>query len=232
MVQSGLSSAENFVSLIAHVEELIDAGNLREGRRVLTQFFERKRLDSRMLPALAALYMRVGKPQQAIDTIRSAIEQVGPNSDLHNTMGLILASLGREKESRDQFEEALRLDEGNYDAMRNLAFSIHRSGDKPRAYALLIECYEAMPLSVELRLICGTLLELDGRIEEAICCFREVMELTTAYEQIRVASQRLCALGMDDSIESFEDVIAMLSSKYLLSETGDTVTDETGYMIA
>lgn len=201
------SSARTFQSLLSHAAELIDAGRVREARRLITQFIERKSIDARNLPALASLYLRVGKTRQAIDTMRKAIAELGDQPELLNTFGLILASLGRERESRRQFEEALRIDPANTEALRNLAFTMHRSGDRAQAYMLLARCYHEAPLSAELRLVCGALFELDGRLDEAVCCYRDVMELSQVSDQVTMASQRLFAIGADRPEMNFEDVI-------------------------
>lgn len=208
------STQNTFFSLLSHAEELIDAGRVREARRLIAQFIERKHLDARMLPALAALYLRVGKPDQAVATMRGAIEQLGGHAELHNTFGLLLASLGRERESREQFEESLRLDPLNSEALRNLAFTLHRSGEQGRAYGMLIRCYHVAPLSAELRLVCGALLELDGKLDDAACCYRDVMELSPVCDQVNLASQRLFAIGAERPEKSFEEVIAALEEEH------------------
>jgi tetratricopeptide (TPR) repeat protein len=215
------SSEETFLSLLSHAEELIDAGRVKEARRLLAQFIERKHLDSRMLPALAALYLRVGKPDQAVAAMRTALDKLGAQPELLNTFGLLLASLGRERESREKFEEALRLDATNSEALRNLAFALHRAGERPRAYAMLVRCFRAAPLSAELRLVCGALLELDGKLDEAANCYRDVMELSTVCEQVRLASQRLFALGAERPEIAFEDVILMLEEECDRSQIPD-----------
>jgi tetratricopeptide (TPR) repeat protein len=214
LIQSELrSNVETFVSLLTHAEELIDAGRVRDARRLLAQFIERKQLESRMLPALAALYLRVGKPEQAIFTMRRAIDDAGPKPELLNTLGLIFASLGREAESRQQFESALELDETNCEAMRNLAFTYHRTGLKAEAYSLLVRCARLTPLSAELRLICGTLLEMDGHPDDAAACYREVTELSPVCDQVRLASHRLLALGYNRPEVSFEEVVERMDQR-------------------
>jgi Tfp pilus assembly protein PilF len=210
---TGLTN-DTFFSLLSHAEELIDAGRVREARRLIAQFIERKHLDIPMLPALAALYLRVGKPDQAVITMRQAIEQLGGQAELHNTFGLLLASLGRDAESRTQFEEALRIDPVNSEALRNLAFTLHRAGERGQAYAMLIRCYHAAPLSAELRLVCGALLELDGKVHDAACCYRDVMELSQVCDQVNLASQRLFAIGEQSTDRSFEEVMAELEREF------------------
>ncbi|MEO5928492.1 MAG: hypothetical protein ABIR47_01050 [Candidatus Kapaibacterium sp.] len=216
------STNETFLSLLSHAEELIDAGRVREARRLLAQFIERKHLDSRMLPALAAVYLRVGKPKQALAAMKAAIEQLGPQPELLNTFGLLLASMGKERESREQFEEALKIDGANSEALRNLAFTLHRSGEREAAYAMLVRCFHAVPLSAELRLVCGALLELDGKLDEAVCCYRDVMELSIVREQVSLATQRLFILGTDRLPITFEQVICRLESGW---NNGDGVVE-------
>lgn len=204
------STSESFFSLLSHAEELIDAGRVREARRLLAQFIERKPLDGRMLPAVAALYMRVGKPEQAVLAMQQAVNQLGDQPDLLNTFGLLLASLGRERESREKFEAALRLDSTNPEALRNLAFTLHRAGERAQAYMMLVRCFHSTPLSAELRLICGALMELDGRLDEAVSCYRDVIELSSVCDQVRLASQRLFVLGAERPEIAFEDVMERL----------------------
>lgn len=203
-------TGESFFSLLSHAEELIDAGRVRDARRLLAQFIERKQLDGRILPAVAALYMRVGKPEQAMLAMQKAIDQLGEQPELLNTFGLLLASLGREQESREKFEAALRLDSTNSEALRNLAFTLHRAGERADAYVMLVRCFHSTPLSAELRLICGALMELDGRLDEAVSCYRDVIELSSVCDQVRLASQRLFVLGADRPEIAFEDVMEKL----------------------
>lgn len=207
------STTDTFYSLLSHAEGLVNAGEVREARRFLAQFIERKHLDRRMLPTLAALYLRVGKPEQAIGTMQRAIDELGTSADLLNTFGLLLASLGRERESRVQFEEALKLDASNADALKNLAFALHRSGERLQAFALLVRCFHSTPLSAELRLVSGILLELDGRREEATCCYRDAMELSGDCDQVRFASERLFRLGDDSCGLTFEEIMERMKAE-------------------
>jgi len=206
------SSRETYLSVLSHAEELLNAGRLREARRLVAQFVERKEFESAMLPALAGLYLRIGKPEQAVATMREAIEKVGPNSDLANTFGLMLAALGRDAESRQQFEEALRLDADNTEALRNLAFTLHRAGERDRAWRLLVQCYKVRPLSAELRLVCGALFELDGHHDKAVCSYRDVLELVGLGEQMRMAATRLVALGAPEQTLAFEEVMEAMAA--------------------
>ncbi len=207
------STTDPFFSLLSHAEGLVNAGQVREARRFLAQFIERKHPDRRMLPALASLYLRVGKPEQAIGTMQRAIDELGTSADLLNTFGLLLASLGRERESRVQFEEALKLDASNADALKNLAFALHRAGERLQAYALLVRCFHSTPLSAELRLVTGILLELDGRRPEAACCYRDAAELSGDCEQVRFASERLFRLPQETGELTFEEIIDRLKSE-------------------
>jgi len=209
------STSETFLSLMSHVEELIDAGRMGEARRILTQFLGRKDIDTRMLPALAGLYLRIGRTEAAVRTMKRAIAGRPEDAELHNSLGLIYASLGRECDSREEFELALSLDPANADALRNLAFILHRSGEHAEAYGLLVRCYRATPLSVELRLICGTLLELDGRLDEAANCYRDAMDLGGVSEQVERAAQRMFALGDDRPMLGFEEIVARLEAEHL-----------------
>ena len=77
---------------------------------------------------------------------------------------------------------------------------------------MLVRCFRSAPLSAELRLVCGALLELDGRLDDAANCYRDVMELSSVCEQVRLASQRLFFLGADRPEIPFEEVILRLEA--------------------
>ncbi|MBC8144461.1 MAG: tetratricopeptide repeat protein [bacterium] len=201
---------------MSHADELIDAGRVHEARRILSQFLGRRHLDPRMLPALAALYLRVEKPEMAVRTMNQAIGEAPGDPELHNTLGLIFAKLGREGASRAEFERALEIEPSNADALRNLAFILHRSGERSSAYALLVRCFHAAPMSVELRLICGTLLELDGDLDDAANCYRDAMELGGVSEQVALATHRMFALGDDRPEILFEDIVAHLEREHVV----------------
>ncbi|MBS1910423.1 MAG: hypothetical protein JST22_00430 [Bacteroidetes bacterium] len=210
-----------FRSLLSHAEELIDAGRIREARRLIAQFIERKKLDACELPSLAALYLRVGKPDSAVLTMRQAVTQLGEQPELLNSFGLLLASLGRERESREQFEGALRIDPTNAEALRNLAFTLHRTGHRDQAYRMLVRCYRSAPLSTELRLVCGALLEMDGLLDEAACCYRDAMEMSQVSDQVTLASQRLFAIGANRAELNFEDLMNSLGGGIRAADLGE-----------
>lgn len=167
-----------------------------------------------MLPAVASLYLKAGKPEKAIRTMHRAIEKAEPNAELRNILGLMYAALGRERDSREQFQIALTIDSKNAESLRNLAYILHREGERQDAYALLVQCFDAAPLSVDLRLICGTLLELDGRLDDAANCYRDAMEIASVGEQVELASSRLYAVGVDRPVREYEDVMASLRSEF------------------
>lgn len=200
----------DFLSLLSHAQELVDADRVHEARRLLAQFVERKLVDARMLPVLAALYLRVGKPRKAIATMRDAVKQLEPSAEVLNTFGLLLSTIGREQESREQFEEALKLEESNPEVLRNLAFALHRAGEHDAAYTMLVRCYDAAPLSAELRLIWGTLCELDGAIDDAICCYHDVIELSSVSEHVQLVSERLLRFDNQETSTTFEEIVARM----------------------
>jgi len=183
---------------------------LREARRLIAMFVDRRSVNPRMLPALAAIYVRIGRVDNAIEAMTRALEALGKSVDLLNAYGLLLASVGRVQESRSHFDEALRLDSGHPDALRNLAFAYHRLGERRRAYGLLVQGYLASPASLELRLVCATLLELDGHLPEAAACYRDVVETSTVSAQFELAADRLARLERFDVGIPFGAVMATL----------------------
>lgn len=204
------STDDSFWSLLSHAQELLDHGHVRAARLLVTRFVAGKKVEAQRLPALAALYLRVRLYSHAEQTMRQALDELGHTSDLLSSYALLLASIGRAEESRHWLEQAYSLDSQNAEVIRNLAFAAHRTGARSYAYELLGKAYHAAPLSAELRLICGTLLELDGRLGEAASCYRDVLELCQIPAQIELAENRLKNLHQDNDGPTFEEVMAGL----------------------
>lgn len=215
------SADDNLWSLLTHAQELLDKGQVRRARLLITQFVERKRIDPKKLPVLAALYLRVQMYDRAEQTMQRALTELGHSSDLLSSYGLLLASIGRAEESRQWLEAAYQLDDQNAEVLRNLAFAVHRSGARHRAYELLAQAHQEAPLSTELRLICGTILEFDGKLREAACCFRDVVEICQMPEQINLAVSRLHSLKQEDDGLTFEEVVQAMRAESAGELAGD-----------
>lgn len=208
-----LTPDDSFWSLLTHARELLELGHVRAARLLVTRFVAGKRVEAERLPALAALYLCVRLYSHAERAMRRALDELGHTSDLLSSYALLLASLGRADESRHWLEQAYALDNENAEVVRNLAFAVHRTGARLFAYELLGKAHRLAPLSAELRLICGTLLELDGRLAEAASCYRDVVELCQIPAQLELANTRLATLRQGETGASFEEVIARLEEE-------------------
>jgi hypothetical protein len=54
---------------------------------------------------------------------------------------------------------------------------------------------------------------MDGSLDDAAACYREVTELSPVCDQVRLASHRLLALGYNRPEVSFEEVVERMDKR-------------------
>src|SRR6185312_4001962 len=98
----------------------------------------------------------------AVSSLESAVHAGPKQSQGHNLLGAAFSRIGREREAIEQFETALRLDEGNVNARYNLVFALVKAGDLTAAQKNLAQVVTAYPKDASLHNFWGELLEQEG----------------------------------------------------------------------
>jgi tetratricopeptide (TPR) repeat protein len=100
----------------------------------------------------------------------------------HDSLGLALAHLGREKEAIAEFQEAIRLDPESAKARNNLGVALAALGRIEEAKASLAAAIRIAPEHAEARYNLGRIYLLDeGRYAEAAALFEEAIALRREY---------------------------------------------------
>ena len=98
----------------------------------------------------ARLFFEKGRGADAIEVLEKVIEKEGAGADLYSLLGEIKMSLGRYKGATENFEKALLIDPGNFEAMSKLGMLKINEGKRKEGEDLLravVDVYKKMPKS-------------------------------------------------------------------------------------
>jgi tetratricopeptide (TPR) repeat protein len=124
------------------------------------------------LHSLGALYLRQGKPEQAVPLLQAALEVQPSNPEVLNNLGAALRDAGHEKEAITFFHQALAIKPAYAEALNNLGSVLQIAGDFEAALDCYTKALQMRPDLIEARVNMGTTLWRMGRDVEA----REILE--------------------------------------------------------
>jgi tetratricopeptide (TPR) repeat protein len=116
----------------------------------------------------------LGRFDEAIAQIREAI-RLGDNAQFRHNLGFAFAKQGRTDEAIRQYEAALRLDHDHYLSLVHLGEALGARGRFPEAEAPLRRALELRPAANEARRLLAITLVHEGRIEEAVRAYGEIL---------------------------------------------------------
>ena len=110
---------------------------------------------------------------------------VPESADLHNLLGIALASAGKTDEAVAEFREALRLDPASAATHWHLGAALAGRGDRNQALEHLQRSVELDPQNAESQNDLGLMLALQGKMEEAIRHFERAVALDPGLDAAR-----------------------------------------------
>ena len=129
---------------------------------------------------LGASYLETGRPQEAADLFRKAIEARGDDAEAHLNLGNALIRLGRLRDAEAEYRAALAPDV-NFDKAHNgLGDALLREGRAPEAAAEFDRALRLTPGFAEAEVNQGNALAAMGRVDEAIIHYRRAIALQPA----------------------------------------------------
>lgn len=186
---------------------------------------------------LGVIALQRGDPAQAVELISHALSRNASNAAAHNNLGNALAALGKRPESLNAYLEAIALQPEYADALSNLGNVLRSLGKLEKA----IDCYRAAiaitpglrpaqvsltsaleeiaqrgppasqvnPSDADLRR--GLLLQQQGRLDEAIECYRAVLALRPegAEAHFNLGNAYSEQGRIDEGIASFQQALAL-----------------------
>ncbi len=110
---------------------------------------------------------------------------VPESADLHNLLGIALASSGKTDEAVAEFRVALRLDPASAAAHWHLGAALAGRGERGEALEHLQRSVELDPANAEAQNDTGLMLALQGRLDEAIGHFERAVALEPGFDRAR-----------------------------------------------
>jgi tetratricopeptide (TPR) repeat protein len=118
------------------------------------------RSDAAAYEGLARIWRDWGFPQLGLADASRAAYYASSSASAHNTLGTVLAGLGRRGEARREYERAVQLDSRAAYALNNLCYLSFLEGDASKG---LSECRAALAVDPALMAARNTLASLERR---------------------------------------------------------------------
>jgi tetratricopeptide (TPR) repeat protein len=153
------------------------AGHLADAERACRRILSVDPGHAQTLHLLGLIEHQLGRSDDAIERIRSAIARNGRDPTFHHNLGNILRARDRPAEAMICYERALALAPNSVDTLYNLGNICQDFGQPERAIAYFQQALGLRPDAVELHNNLGTALQDLGRLDEAIARYRLALAL-------------------------------------------------------
>jgi putative PEP-CTERM system TPR-repeat lipoprotein len=191
---------------------LLDSGDASAAEGALRQAMELGGSRDVNIPLLARALLIQKKLQDLLDESAPLMEgpEARPPAGLHAMRGLAQASLGRPEHARASFDQALRLDPDDPDALYGKARFAALDRDLDAAVKLLSRAVEKAPRNADAHALRGDLHRVAGEEEAAAKAYQRALEIAPANHAVRLslASIHLGARQLDEAVKHIEVVRA------------------------
>jgi predicted Zn-dependent protease len=179
LLGQGVDPGESFASLYLRGVLAAAAGRLEKAERLLSAALSKR---DRFLPARAALarvYLRLYRYDDALRTAGRAEEDVAQDARLERVLGEVYERLDELDEAELHFRAAVQLDRADTDAMLALARLHHRRGHRLQAMRQLRVLLQDYPMQEAARELLAVAYLQDGKLDAAVEEFEELRKLAT-----------------------------------------------------
>jgi serine/threonine-protein kinase len=161
--------------------------------------------------ALGQLLLQTGRPKDAVDEIRKALERQARSADATLLLGDALLKAGAPAEAEAAYREAITLNPDYWASYSKLAAVFYQRGDMPMALELFRTAAGKNPASPKVLSNVGAVLLRLGRLDEAEAAFRKAVDLAPNPDALSFSnlgtSQYLAGRAID-AAASFEKAAA------------------------
>ena len=161
--------------------------------------------------ALGQLLLQTGRPKDAVDEIRKALERQARSADATLLLGDALAKAGAPAEAEAAYREAIALNPDYWAGYSKLAAVFYQRGDMPKALELFRTAAEKNPSSPKLLSNVGAVLLRLGRLDEAEAAFRRAVDVAPNPDALsfsNLGTSQYLAGRATDAAASFEKAAA------------------------
>ena len=173
--------------LVSRLTELAETGQFQSIVK-LCEDADEAGLSVESLQLLAMAYQKLNLPDQAIETLQSALDHIGvaSNPKLGQAVSYELAKLcfecGRHDESAAVLEDLYRKNPGQVELVRNLVLALEKAGRLDEAASTCRTARQSFPTDVPLAFQLGDLQVQLERYTSAVSEFRECVQLDPLHE--------------------------------------------------
>lgn len=187
------------------------AGRAAEAERICRHILVIDPAHAQTLHLLGVIEHQLGRSDDAIGHIGSAIMRNGRDPVFHHNLGNILRGQGRLAEAATCYERALALAPGSVETLYSLGNTCQDLGQLARAIAYFERALRLRPDAVELHNNLGTALQDLGHTEEAIACYRNALaRRPDVVDTLDNLAGALRAQGqLDDARRHYERALAL-----------------------
>ncbi len=149
-----------------------------------------------------------GRPDEALDQYRKAVESDRGNANAHCNMGIIFASRGQFGEAITHYRAALKIDPRSAEFHNNLAYALACQGRFDEAAPHYQKALELDPRCAMAHNKYAAILARQGRFDEAIAHYRQALNVQPDYTEARYYLAWLLATCPVASLRNGEEAIA------------------------
>jgi tetratricopeptide (TPR) repeat protein len=160
--------------------------------------------------ALGQLLLLTGKPKEAVDEIKRALERQARSADATLLLGDALAKADAPAEAEAAYREAIALNPEYWSGYSRLAAVFYQRGDMPKALELFRTAAAKNPSSPRVHSNVGAVLLRLGRVDEAEKAFRAAVDLAPdANAWSNLATSQYLARRYTDAAVAFEKAVEL-----------------------
>ncbi len=169
-----------------------DLGDVKKASLLMHRLAQ-KSPNLRTLTALAGLYEQMKEYKLAADALEKALELAGGNADIKRALAQNMMFSGREDEAAKLYEELVAEDDKDVQALLRLSQIYRSKGQFDKARGAIDKAKALAPDSVEILYNEVTILEAEGKSEEAIRAMKQIVEMTakSSYSESERGSRAL-----------------------------------------
>ncbi|MCL7412345.1 MAG: tetratricopeptide repeat protein [ANME-2 cluster archaeon] len=104
-------------------------------------------------------------------------KDIGLNHNIHNNLGITYDKMERYDKAIEEFQEAMKLDQGYNEVRNNLAVTLFKTGDSEKAIEMLTKAITLNPGCAETHNNLGNIYAHSGKFDEAIQELEKAIEL-------------------------------------------------------
>jgi tetratricopeptide (TPR) repeat protein len=179
---------------LAAARQCHQSGNFAQAERIYRQLLDADRTQDQVWYLLGACCQSLGKLDEAVSSMRQAL-QLGPQHvEAHNHLGVLLAQQGEREEAMECFRQAIQLRPSFAEAHRNLGLAQKDLGRVDEATASYRQALTLQPRYPEALHDLGQVQMLQNRLDDAVASFHQALQLkpdlTRAQHSLRQVLQQ------------------------------------------